>query len=169
MSIVQSSNVTINEKKIHFKENCHIRVGNDSIIECQISFDKEDASITIGERTFIGGSHLVCAKKIDIGNDVLISWGCTIVDHDSHSIHFEERKDDVLNWAKGVKIWDHVAIAPVKIHDKVWIGLNCILLKGLTIGEGAVIAAGSVVTKDVPPYTMVGGNPARMIKRIEHE
>ncbi len=53
----------------------------------------------------------------------------------------------------------------VRIEDDVWIGARAILLKGITIGKGSIIAAGSVVTKDVPPYTIVGGNPAKVIKR----
>lgn len=57
-------------------------------------------------------------------------------------------------------------IAPVKISDKVWIGFNSIILKGVTIGEGAVVGAGSVVTKDVPAWTVVAGNPARIIREI---
>lgn len=55
-------------------------------------------------------------------------------------------------------------IQPVKIENNVWIGCNCIILKGVVIGEGAVVAAGSVVTRDVAPKTLVGGNPARLLK-----
>jgi acetyltransferase-like isoleucine patch superfamily enzyme len=55
---------------------------------------------------------------------------------------------------------------PVKINDRVWIGFNSIILKGVTIGEGGIVGAGSVVTKDVPPYTIVAGNPARVIREI---
>jgi acetyltransferase-like isoleucine patch superfamily enzyme len=58
-------------------------------------------------------------------------------------------------------------VAPVVIEEDVWIGTNCMVLKGVTIGRGAVIAAGAVVTKDVPPFTVAAGNPARVIKRIE--
>ncbi|MFN7691728.1 MAG: DapH/DapD/GlmU-related protein, partial [Bacteroidota bacterium] len=60
----------------------------------------------------------------------------------------------------------NIASKPIVIHDKVWISFNAIILKGVTIGEGAVVAAGSVVTKDVAPYTMVAGNPAKFIKNV---
>lgn len=165
MSLQLGANTKINEKKFFYKDGCFISIGSDSIIECTIAFDKEDASVIIGDRTFIGSSLLVCAKNIEIGDDVLISWGCTIADHNSHSIYFDERKDDVLNWAKGIKIWDHVKMESVKIKNRAWIGFNVIILKGVTIGEGSVVAAGSVVTKDVEPYTVVGGNPAKFIKK----
>ena len=59
-----------------------------------------------------------------------------------------------------------VKIAPVRIGDKAWIGFNAIILKGVTVGEGAIVAAGAVVTKDVPPYTIVAGNPARVIRTL---
>jgi galactoside O-acetyltransferase len=96
----------------------------------------------------------------------MISWGVTITDHDSHSTQFSIRSNDVQKWKNGIKEWNGVSIRPVIINDKAWIGFNAILLKGVVIGEGAVVAAGSVVTKDVEPWTMVAGNPARVIKRL---
>jgi acetyltransferase-like isoleucine patch superfamily enzyme len=59
-----------------------------------------------------------------------------------------------------------VVVKPVRIGDKSWIGLNVIILKGVEIGEGAVVAAGSVVTKNIPPWTIAAGNPARVIREI---
>ena len=67
------------------------------------------------------------------------------------------------------KNWNVVNSKPIIIHSNVWIGMNCIILKGVTIGQGAIVAAGSVITKDVPPWTIVGGNPARAIKEISPE
>jgi acetyltransferase-like isoleucine patch superfamily enzyme len=149
------------------KMGCKVSVGNNSIVEGLFIFDKNDAEISVGNRTFIGGgSKLIAAKKITVGDDVLISWNCTIVDHNSHSILFDERKNDVVNWGKGIKDWTNVKIQDVVIGDKCWIGFNVSILKGVRIGEGAVIAAGSVVTKDVEAYTIVGGNPAKFIKKI---
>ena len=64
------------------------------------------------------------------------------------------------------KDWSNVNSAPITICDDAWIGMNCIILKGVTIGEGAIVGAGSVVTKDVPAWTVVAGNPARVVKKI---
>ena len=61
----------------------------------------------------------------------------------------------------------HVNSAPIRIEDKVWIGMDALILKGVTIGEGSVVAARSVVTKDVPPYSLVAGNPARVVKSLK--
>ena len=129
--------------------------------------DRVGSSVLIGERTFVGSSTLVTADRIEIGNDVLVSWGCTIVDHDSHCVEWNDRKDDVRAYYSGDKDWAKVAVKPVVICDKVWVGFNVIVLKGVTIGEGAVVAAGSVVTRDVPAFSVVGGNPARVIRQLK--
>ena len=152
--------------KFSFRKNCKITIGNQSMIQASCYFDKEGAQIVIGDRTFIGGSKIVCAEKIEFGDDVLMSWGCTVVDHDSHSLNYNERKDDVVNWLHGKKEWENVSIKNIKIGNKVWIGFDVKILKGVTIGEGAVIAAGSIVTKDVAPYTLVAGIPAKVIKTL---
>lgn len=129
--------------------------------------DREGAVIRVGQRTFIGKGLLVAAQSIEIGADVLLSWGVTIVDHQSHNLDFSKRADDVTNWLTGKKDWAHVAIEPVRICDKVWIGFGASILPGVTIGEGAIVGAASVVTRDVEPWTVVAGNPARVIRKLE--
>lgn len=153
-----------------------IMIGNDSVLECIITLERDIGTVTIGHNSFIGGAHLICAEHIEVGSDVMISWGCTIVDHDSHSLNWRERADDVARWREGLrtglegaagrKDWDRVPKSPIRIRDKAWLGFNVIVLKGIEIGEGAVVAAGSVVTKDVPEWSLVGGNPARLIREL---
>ena len=152
-------------RNIRFAKKCIINVEKQFQIIGQLIFEKEGASISIGERTFMNGS-VIAAGKVEIGSDVLIAWGTTIIDHNSHSIYFSLRSKDVINNIAGKKDWNPVSIAPIKISNKVWIGFNCIILKGVTIGEGVIIGAGSVVTKDVPPWTIVAGNPAKFIREI---
>ncbi len=143
-----------------------LRIGNDCVVRARFDFDGHDGKVEIGDRCFIGASHVVCRDRIVIGDDVVISWGVTIVDHDSHSICWEHRKKDVTDWLRGAKDWTNVRVAPVTISNKVWIGFGASILRGTTIGEGAVIGANSVVTKDVMAYTVVAGNPAKYIKTI---
>lgn len=145
----------------------NLNVGNDSIINCRFSFDRPSAKVTIGDRCFIGKSHIVTGHSVDIGDDVLISWGVTIVDHDSHAISWEQRANDTLDWHVGRKDWSNVVLAPVVLERRCWVGFNAIILKGITIGEGAIVGAGSVVTRDVAPYTVVAGNPAREIRKLD--
>jgi len=157
-----------------------ITIDRDTVVSCHIVLERDIGSISIGHDSYIGNSNIICATKIDIGNSVLISWGCTIVDHDSHSLDWKDRADDVRNWREGLlegglvkasqlKNWNVVSMAPIRIEDKVWLGMNVTVLKGVTIGEGAVVAAGSIVTKDVQPWTLVAGNPARVIKELPHQ
>jgi len=143
-----------------------INVGEGSILNCCIKFDSANGQVSIGSRCYIGTSLLVCHEAIHIGDDVIISWGVTIVDHDSHSPNWSERCADVDDWRKGQKNWENVTIRPVYIEEKVWIGFGVSILKGVRIGRGAVIGAGSVVTKDVMPCTVVAGNPARVIRTL---
>lgn len=106
------------------------------------------AEIKIGDNSAIGDrTEIHAGKYVEIGSNCNISWDVCIMDRDYHK--FNSPKE---------------VIKPVIIKDKVWIGCNSIIMKGVTIGEGAVVAAGSVVTKDVPAKAVVGGNPAKVIK-----
>jgi Acetyltransferase (isoleucine patch superfamily) len=148
----------------------YLTVGDDCVINGTINIG--DAEFIIGDRVMINGSTFYCTTGINIGNDVLISWDCTIADSNMHSIVSADRVKELATAKKDYDngtIGDNPALttiknAPVVIKDKVWIGFNCIILKGVTIGEGAVVGAGSVVTKDVPDYAVVAGNPAKIIK-----
>lgn len=144
-----------------------LSIGSDGLIGCRFSFDRPEASISVGDRCFIGRSHLVAATRIEIQDDVIISWGVTIVDHNSHALAEEDRSEDVELWARGDKDWTNVTKAPTILERRCWVGFNAIILKGVTVGEGAVVGAGAVVTRDVPPYAVVAGNPARIVRQLE--
>lgn len=155
-------------------KDLYLKIGENSNIQGNFVVESEKGLISIGNRTFIGGGTFICTKEIEIGNDVMFSWGCTVVDNNSHSAKWNERKNDVLDWKKGLdenkigayKDWSNVKEDKVTIKDKAWIGFNSIILKGVTIGEGSIVGAGSVVTKDIPDWSIVGGNPAKVIREI---
>lgn len=155
----------------------YLKIGDGCIINNNFIFESEEGYIQVGDRVHIGGgTSLISRDSIILEDDVLIAWDCTIYDHNAHSIYWDERKDDVTqtfndfiqygNYALN-KDWSHVTAEKIVIKKRAWIGFGVTILKGVTIGEGAVVAAKSVVTQDVPPYTVVGGNPARIIKKIE--
>lgn len=146
-----------------------LSIGEESIFEGSIASDRHGSQVTIGKHTYIGASLLVCAERIDIGNDVLVSWGCTLIDHDSHTVEWAGRANDVRAWYRGEKDWQGIRVRPIRLEDKCWLGFNVTVLSGVTIGEGAVVGSGSVVTRDVAPYTVVAGNPARLIREIRHD
>jgi acetyltransferase-like isoleucine patch superfamily enzyme len=165
-SLKVARNTRIRHRAIRLLPGCTVAVGDGSILGAKVLFDRPNAALSLGDRTFIGNSTIVIASRVEIGDDVLIAWGCTIVDHDSHGLRFSDRKNDVLDWHLGKKDWSHVEIKPVTIGNRVWIGLNAIILKGVVIGDDAIIAAGSVVTHDVPPFALVAGNPARTVREL---
>jgi acetyltransferase-like isoleucine patch superfamily enzyme len=144
-----------------------LKIGSDCVISCKISYDRNEGKINIGDNCFIGQSHLIAANSIVIENDVIISWGVTIVDHNSHSMFSKDRKNDVIDWEHGQKDWTNVKIKSVTVKQGAWIGFNASILKGVTIGKNAIVGANSVVTKDVPEGSIVAGNPARVIRKKE--
>lgn len=153
-----------------------IKIGNDSMIGCNIIFESFSGEITIGDRVFIGNSNLICRTKIEFENDIFVAWGTYFYDHDSHSLDYRERQKDIQQQIRDYregrdfitnKDWSVVNSKPIHICSNAWIGINCIILKGVTIGEGAIVAAGSVVTKDVPAWTVFAGNPAKVVKELE--
>ncbi len=160
------------------EESKRIFIDEESMIGCNFIFESDSGVIKIGKRTFINaGTNIISINEIEIGDDVTIGWNIYIYDHDSHSLDYRFRKDDIERQREDFyanrnfifsKDWSTVKSAPVKICNKVWIGFNAIILKGVTIGEGAIVAAGAVVTKDVPAWTVVAGNPATIVKKIEH-
>ena len=110
-------------------------------------------NITVGCRTFINmGCKFQDWGGISIGDDCLIGHGCTLCTI-NHSVDPSHRGDMIP--------------APIRIGNKVWLGANVTVLPGVVIGDGAIVAAGAVVTKDVPENTIVAGCPARIIKQID--
>lgn len=152
---------------ISAKKSNKVIIGENSIFRARVIFEEDNGVLSVGHRSYIGKSKLICKSSIDIGDDVIMSWGVTIVDHDSHSLNWPERENDIINWINGVKDWSNVSCAPVKIENKAWVGFGVSILKGVTVEEGAVIAAGSVVTKDVPAFSLVAGNPAKIIRLVK--
>nr|WP_321410887.1 acyltransferase [uncultured Carboxylicivirga sp.] len=178
---VSSSTILINGLKLRFdtfkEDRKYVVIGSNGIISANFIFESEMGLVKIGNNVHIGGVNFISRESITVGNDVTMAWDITIYDHDSHSIYWEHRKNDNNQCYKDYfeyegnnvinKDWTNVKSSPIKIEDKVWIGFGVTILKGVNIGEGAVVAAKSVVTKNVPPWTVVGGNPARVLKPIE--
>lgn len=128
--------------------NSKLTVGNFVTYSgCKIGVSS-GAELILGSGYMNHNVSLSCNKRIEIGESVIIAEGVKIRDSDNHVIKGKEGEET----------------KPIIIKDNVWIGMNAVILKGVTIGEGAIIAAGAVVNKDVPPHTLVGGVPAKVIK-----
>ncbi|GAA0670506.1 acyltransferase [Rheinheimera tangshanensis] len=155
-----------------------VSIGENTTVGCVFVFESNTGNIVIGDNTYIGGSTLISKSSIIIGSNVTIAWGTTIYDHSSHSLDYRERRNDIRRQVESYrqgndiienKDWSTVKTAPIVIEDDVWIGFDCIILKGVTIGEGAIIGAGSVVRDNVAPWTVVAGNPAVFVKSLKRE
>jgi acetyltransferase-like isoleucine patch superfamily enzyme len=129
----------------------------------------ENGHCTIGDFTLLNGALIMAEDKIEIGSHCLISWNIGIADSDFHPLEPAQRLIDAQALApffKGRPARPKLKTAPVIIADNVWIGMNAVILKGVTIGENSVVAAGSVVSKSVPSNSVVAGNPARVVKKL---
>jgi serine acetyltransferase len=113
------------------------------------------ALIEVGDGTRINGASIHATNLVRIGRNCLIAANVMLLDSDGHGVSVADRGR-------------HNPVSePIVLEDDVWIGANAIVLKGVTVGRGAVVAAGSVVTRDVAPMTLVGGNPAKVIKTLD--
>ncbi|MHA3773527.1 acyltransferase [Verrucomicrobiota bacterium sgz303538] len=123
----------------------------------------------VGDFTLLNGALIMAEERVEIGSHVLISWNVGIADSDFHPIDPAQRMQDTLALAPYYKDRPErpkLKTAPVIIKDNVWIGMGAVILKGVTIGENSVIAAGAIVTKDVPPNVVVAGNPGVVVKQL---
>lgn len=141
-------------------------IGSNCLVKGLIVAETPESRVVIGDRSLIGSDTILdCALSITIGSDVLVSYGCLIMDSDNHSVNYTERVNDLSNWMNGNKHdWSCTEREAVTIKSNSWIGARSIILKGVTIGKGAVVGAGSTVTTNVPPFAIVAGNPARIIR-----
>jgi carbonic anhydrase/acetyltransferase-like protein (isoleucine patch superfamily) len=150
------------EDQISIGDYCHV-MGEILVLAA-------DARCSIGHHCSLGRDSRIWAQSsVTIGNYVLIAHMVDIHDNNSHSLDWRDRREDAVNVFEHSRPLDvtKVETSPVVIEDDVWIGAKSTILKGVHIGRGAVIAAGSLVTKDVPPFTLVAGNPARVIRTLD--
>ena len=138
-----------------------IRPGARFVVDGQVNLHRgsrivvDAGELLIGHQTMVNGfTKILVATGVTIGSGCNIAWNVQILDTDFHAVHVDGQPQP------------HTA--PIVIGDHVWIGTNSLVLKGVTVGDGAVVAAGSVVTRDVPASTLVAGVPAKPVRTIEH-
>jgi len=157
------------------KDKLYVSIDENCILFGKIVFNSTSGEVIIGKNTQING-EIICTNKVVLGDNIFLAWGVSLFDNDSHSLDYIDRINDMTSQLNDIrngdsfiknKDWSIVKSGPINIKDYAWIGMNSIILKGVTIGEGAIVAAGSVVTKDVPDWTIVAGNPAQVVKKIE--
>jgi len=132
--------------RLYLYRRIGMKVGKNCVVRRGVYLGSPN-ELELGDGTFLGRASLYCTGGVKIGKNVNVSDGAVIITakHDVNSPQFEARYE------------------PITIEDWAWVATNAIVLAGVTVGEGAVVAAGAVVTKDVAPYSIVGGNPAKVI------
>lgn len=153
------------------RDSSLIRIGSGTIIDGQLLVFAHGGRIAIGDWCFVGeGTRIWSAGSIDIGHRVMISHNVNIFDSLTHPLsarlrHLHFHHIATLGHPESVDLSEK----PVSIGDDAWIAAGATILRGVTVGEGAIVGAGSVVTHDVEPWTVVGGNPAAVLRRLAPE
>jgi acetyltransferase-like isoleucine patch superfamily enzyme len=135
----------------YLRENATLEInGYNQIGRGSLIWILDNGRITLNGATTNGQNKIIAKQHVSIGQGCQIAWGVTICDHDFHKTFTDGNQN--------------IETAPVNIGKNVWIGMDATILKGVTIGDGAIVAAGAIVTRDVPAGTLVGGAPARILK-----
>lgn len=149
-------------------DNLCIRVGDHTLVAGELLVFSHGGDISIGEWCYIGeGARIWSSASVHIGTRVLISHNVNIFDSLTHPLnprqrHAQFRTIIQTGHPRSIDLGER----PVTVDNDVWIGANACILRGVSIGEGAIVGAGAVVTRDILPFTIVGGNPARMIREL---
>ena len=125
-----------------------------------------NSQIIIGNNVGISSSCIWAKERITIGDNVNIGGDCLIMDNDAHPHNYILRRMDYWKTEEEDIYLKQIPTSPIEIGDDVWIGARCQILKGVHIGPRSIIAAGSVVTNDIPADCVAGGNPCRVIRLL---
>jgi len=149
-----------------------VRLGRGSSVYLGVMFDLGVlARIHVGEFTLMNGSRIICDSEITIGDHCLISWNTVLMDTYRAPISPAMRRTLLQQVAShsARRMEPAEQASPIAIGNNVWIGFDSVVLPGVSIGDGAIVGARSVVTSDVPPYAIVVGNPARVVRQLDPE
>ncbi len=125
--------------------------------------------VLIGNYVLLNGAMIICDAAVEIGDYALISWNVVFMDNYRLPWNPIERRGELERVASRNprRIESRTKAKPIRVEANVWIGFNTCILPGVTIGEGAIVGARSLVTADVAPYSVVAGNPAQFIRRLD--
>jgi acetyltransferase-like isoleucine patch superfamily enzyme len=147
-----------------------VRIGKGASTYLGTMFDVgPSGKVSLGDYTLVHGARIICDSEIKIGDYVFISWNVVLMDTYRVPVDPLERRRELEQVLKRESryIDARAAAAPITIESNVWIGFDACILPGVRVGEGSIVGARSVVAADVEPYTIVAGNPARVIRRLE--
>jgi acetyltransferase-like isoleucine patch superfamily enzyme len=146
-----------------------IVIGGHSHIRGELMIFGHGGRISIGDWCYVGvGTRIWSAASIEIGNRVLISHSVNIIDNLTHPLQAAQRHEQAKEMFSSGQLPRKNSLdeRPIKVGDDAWIGACAMVLRGVTVEEGGIVAAGAVVTKDVPAYSIVAGNPAVVVREL---
>jgi acetyltransferase-like isoleucine patch superfamily enzyme len=149
-----------------------VRIGRGAATYLGTMFDVGPRGrVSVGEYALLNGAWIICDSEVAIGDYALISWNVVLMDTYRVALDPAARRRELERapWRTARRLGTATAARPIRIGRNVWIGFDSCVLPGVRIGRGAVVGARSVVTEDVPPYAVVAGNPARVIRRLDPE
>lgn len=148
----------------------NIRIGDHVTIHGVLE-TQGSGTIEIGDYTNIRfNTHIGSVDSVRIGAYVIISHDVYIYDNNNHPTSPKLRQElSKSRFEDALNSWVHASAAPIRIEDNVWIGFGTAILKGVTIGKGSIVGAHSVVTHDIPPFSVAAGNPARVVKTLPND
>jgi acetyltransferase-like isoleucine patch superfamily enzyme len=126
-----------------------------------------DGSVDVGQYALLNSVQIICDGRLEIGDHALLSWNVLIMDSYREPLGPEARLRHLAELGSGRSPSFRAQVRPVRIGPNTWIGFDSCILPGVTVGEGSVVGARSVVTASVPPYTVVAGNPARVVRLLD--
>jgi acetyltransferase-like isoleucine patch superfamily enzyme len=150
-----------------------VRIGRGASLYLGVMFDLgSEARVSVGAFTLLNGARIICDSQISIGDYCLVSWNVVLMDSYRVPLDAQRRRRELeLAPTRQPRRTETTEPArPIRLGNNVWIGFDSCVLPGVTIGDGAVVGARSVVVADVPAFTVVAGNPARIVRQLEpHE
>lgn len=165
----QGAKLSAGARIVNMRPHSHyITIGAHTVVQGELLTFRHGGGIRIGDWCFVGpNTRIWSGAEVRIGNHVLVAHNVSIMDNQTHPIQANERRRHfaaivTTGHPEDIDLGDR----PVLIEDDVWIGASAIILRGVTIATRSIVAAGSVVTRDVPPDCMVAGNPARVIREM---
>jgi acetyltransferase-like isoleucine patch superfamily enzyme len=154
------------------EETVGLRLGRAASVYLGTMFDLgQRGSVLIGDYALVLGAWIMCDSSVEIGDYALISWNVVLMDSYRLPLDPAKRRRELrrLPYRSSRRIGAQVPARPIRVGANVWIGFDSCVLPGVSIGEGSIVGARSVVDQDVEPYTIVGGNPARLIRRLDEQ
>jgi len=157
-------------QEYHSTVSIGLRIGRGASLDKTVLDVGPNGQVSLGEFAFVSSARIICDSEVEIGDYALIGWNVVIMDNYRVPVDVERRRHELerSSLQPERRLENECESRPVRIGRNVWIGFEACVLPGVIIGEGSIVGARSVVTENVPPFTVIAGNPARIVGVLDH-